>query len=227
VSTLPTFADGVVSGCSEAALRLALNGGGVVTFSTDCSITLSHQIAINQAETTIDANGHSVLIGASNAVPLFDVSTNLTLRGLSLVNGKSSVSGGALYIRPGVVVIANRCIFAGNSAAGTSGAAGANGATNSLATGGNGANGTQGTSALGGAIYNLGALALVTDDGDELPALGLTVGANPGLLHVQADTLASLVVGGNTNVSNRSRGHDHSLAYFSAFIDRTIRRGYV
>jgi hypothetical protein len=147
--------------CTEASLRAALDGGGVVTFSNNCSITIGEQIVINQAGTTIDANGFIVSISGSNAVPLFNVATNLTLLGLSLVNGASPNSGGALYIQPGVVVIANGCIFAGNSAAGTNGAAGANGATNSVSTGGNGSSGAPGTSTMGGAIYNAGDLTLV------------------------------------------------------------------
>ncbi len=151
---------GVVADCAEASLRAALNGGGLVTFSNDCTITIAQQIAINQA-TTIDAAGHNVSISASNAVPLFHAAANLTLRGLSLVNGNSPTSGGALYIQPGITVVATECIFAGNSATGTNGVAGANAATNSVATGGNGANGAQGTPAFGGAIYNLGSLALV------------------------------------------------------------------
>ena len=154
-------AGGVVAAdCTEASLRAALNGGGLVTFSNDCTITIAQQIAINQA-TTIDATGHNVSISASNAVPLFNVAASLTLRGLSLVNGNSPASGGALYIQPGITVVATECIFAGNSATGTNGIAGANAATNSVATGGNGADGAQGTSAFGGAIYNLGSLALV------------------------------------------------------------------
>jgi len=154
-------AGGVVSACNEAALRAALTGGSNVTFSTDCTISISQQIVIN-AETTIDANGHNVSISGSNSVPLFDVATNLTLRGISLVNGKSTNSGGALYIRPGVTVLANSCVFAGNSATGTNGVAGVNGTTNSTSSiGENGGSGGAGTSAFGGAIYNQGTLALV------------------------------------------------------------------
>lgn len=161
LSSGPVHAGGVVGGCTEASLRAALIGGGNVTFSGNCNLTISQQLVINQADTTIDASGYNVSIGGNNAVPLFDVWTNLTLRGLSLVNGNSPTSGGALYVRPGVVVVASQCIFAGNSATGTNGLAGANGVTNSVTTGGSGSSGTPGTSASGGAIYNLGAVSLV------------------------------------------------------------------
>jgi hypothetical protein len=93
-----TRAGGVVSACNEAALRAALNGGSNVTFSADCTITISQQIVINQAETIIDANGHHVSITSSNSVPS-SRRYQSHLRGLVLANGKSSSSGGALYIR--------------------------------------------------------------------------------------------------------------------------------
>ena len=161
VSIAPARGGGVVSAQTEAALLSALAGGGEVTFTNNSTIIISKQIRINQAATTINANGHTVVIGGSNAVPLFDVVTNLTLRGLSLANGKSLIAGGALFIRTGVVVTANGCVFAGNSAAGADGLSGVNGATNGFSRGENGASGTQGRPALGGAIYNLGSLSLV------------------------------------------------------------------
>jgi hypothetical protein len=160
LSLLPARAGGAVSGCTEASLRAAISGGGGVTFSSDCSITISQPIIINQADTTIDASGFNVTISGANAVPLFEVVTNLTLRGVSLINGSSTNSGGALYIQPGVVVIADQCVFAGNSATGISGLTGPYGATNSVNTGGNGGSGTQAASGTGGAIYNLGTLML-------------------------------------------------------------------
>jgi hypothetical protein len=101
------------------------------------------------------------VITSTNGIPLFDVATNLTLRGLSLVNGRSSSTGGALYIRPNVVVIANGCVFGGNTATGTNGMAGVSGTTNSNNIGDDGGAGAPGVSGLGGAIYNLGSLALV------------------------------------------------------------------
>ena len=161
ILALRASAGGFVSACNEASLRAALNGGSTVTFSSDCTIFLSQQIVINQGETVIDGNGHNVVITSTNGVPLFDVATNLTLRGLSLVNGRSTSAGGALYIRQDVVVVAIGCVLAGNTATGASGLAGVNGATNSANFGDDGGAGSPGTSGLGGAIYNLGNLALV------------------------------------------------------------------
>jgi hypothetical protein len=160
VSPMPSSASGVVSTCSEFALRLALTGGGLVSFSSDCTITLSQPIVINQADTIIDANGHVVTISGGNLVTLFDAATNLTLRGLSLVNGLSASGGGALNIHAGVVVIATGCVFAGNSAIATNGLAGTIGTTNSMGIGNSGTPGLPGASAFGGSIYNLGNLEL-------------------------------------------------------------------
>jgi hypothetical protein len=150
----------VVTDCTEASLRAALNEGGTVTFTNDCNITITAQIVISAA-TIIDGSGHNVLIGSSNSVPLFNVATNLTLHNLSLVNGQATNTGGALYIQPGVTVLASQCTFAANSAIGTNGVTGNGGTTNSSSTGGNGANGSAGAAGLGGAIYNLGDLTLV------------------------------------------------------------------
>ena len=154
-------AAGVVTNCNEAALRAALTGGGTVTFSNDCSITLSQQILINQP-TTIDSLGHNVSIGGSGTVPLLMAANNLTLRGLTLTNGRAPINGGALYVQAGAVVIATRCSFANNSAFATNGLPGTMGTTNSNGTGNPGSAGMAGLSAAGGAIYNAGDLALVT-----------------------------------------------------------------
>lgn len=155
-----TFAGGPVISGTEASLRAALNGGGLVTFSNDFAITISQTIVINLT-TTIDAGGHNVSISAGNGTRLIQALTNLTLNGLTLLNGTSPTAGGALYVQPGVFVTASHCVFGGNSAIGTNGLTGVSGTTNSNNTGGNGAAGTQGISAVGGAIYNAGSLALV------------------------------------------------------------------
>ena len=153
-------AGGVVQGCTELALRAALVGGGTVTFSNDCSIALAQQVSVFQA-TTIDALGHNVIISGSNAVPLFNAAANLTLRGLTLANGRSTSAGAALYVHPSVTVIANHCVFSGNAVLATNGLAGTIGGTNSAGTGQSGSPGFDGQAALGGAVYNQGDLALI------------------------------------------------------------------
>jgi hypothetical protein len=149
-----------VQGCTEAALRAALTGGGTVSFSTDCSITLSQQIFVGQA-TVIDAQGHNVVISGAGTVRIFDAAADLTLRGLSLVNGKSQSSGGAVFVQPGVVFIARNCTFSGNTVLATNGLVGTTGTTNSIGTGSDGSPGGNGQGAFGGAIYNRGSAALI------------------------------------------------------------------
>lgn len=155
------YAGGSVSTCTEEALRTALAGGGTVTFSTNCSITLTRPLSITLA-TTIDASNHDVTISGGNAVSLFNVTANLNLAGLTLSNGRSTNgTGGCMHIHSGATVRASDCSFVANSVQGLNGFAGSNGSTNSNGAGGNGGNGTAGLSGLGGAIYNLGNLTLV------------------------------------------------------------------
>jgi hypothetical protein len=204
---LRASAGGVVSACNEASLRAALNGGSTVTFSSDCTILLSQQIVINEADTVIDAGGHNVVITSANTngVPLFRVATNLTLRGLSLVNGGSTSAGGALYIQQSVDVIAIGCVFGANTAAGASGLAGENGTTNSANFGDDGGAGTAGVSGLGGAIYNLGNLTLANCTLTNNAAVGGVggVGGNGG---VGTGTFEVGGNGGNGGVGGHGQG---------------------
>jgi hypothetical protein len=151
----------VVTDCSENALLSALARDSVVTFATNCSITLSAPILVGAGVTKqIDAGGHTVTLSGNNAVSLFTVHGNLTLVGLALVNGHNT-NGGALYINPSGTVTATNCTFTGNMANGLNGPAGPNGANNDSGVGGNGGDGGNGTSGLGGAIYNAGILNLL------------------------------------------------------------------
>ncbi|HEY5909399.1 MAG TPA: immunoglobulin domain-containing protein [Verrucomicrobiae bacterium] len=154
-------ADSTVTNCTEQALRAALAVGGVVTFTNNCSITLSQSITIAASPTTIDAAGHNVTISGGGKVPIFNVIGDLTLAGLTLANGKSATAGGALYVNSGAVVLATNCVFLGNSVSASNGVAGTAGANSSGPSGGNGGNGGNGVSAAGGAIWNGGSLTLV------------------------------------------------------------------
>ena len=91
-------AEGSVSDCTEAELRAALAGGGEVTFSEDCEITLSAPIEISE-DTSIDATGFDVAIIGNGSTRLFSVApgVNFDLNGLTLQGGRST-NGGAIYI---------------------------------------------------------------------------------------------------------------------------------
>lgn len=180
---------GVVTHCTEADLRAAMNGGGMVTFACDGTITLASTIT-NDLETTLDGTGHQVTISGGNAVRVFYRNTNatLTLLRLVLANGWSTNHGGGIY-NAGGTVNATNCTFFGNGAvvAATpctgepgyggaiynAGAFRASGCTFSQnrAGGGNGAfgwggqfttptPGDPGGPGAGGAIYNLGTMVI-------------------------------------------------------------------
>src|SRR5512140_3404358 len=123
----PVQGGGVVSDCTEAALRTALSGGGLVTFSEDCSITLTEPLVVSSGSTTIDASGHAVTLSGGGSVWHFTVGANLTLLGLTLTGGYSTNGGGAMTIGSGAVVVVSNCVFSGNSGVGTSGTNGVNG----------------------------------------------------------------------------------------------------
>jgi hypothetical protein len=155
-------AAGTVSSCTEDELRAAVAGGGLVTFSSNCSITITQPIPIAFVDTTIDAGSNTVTISGGGSVSLFSVTNNLRLVGLTLANGKSTNGiGGALFINAGATVIATNCTFTGNSAVGPNGTAGAKGADNSSGRGHDGGDGTGGAVGYGGVAYNLGRLTLI------------------------------------------------------------------
>ena len=53
------WAGGVVTNCTEADLRAAMAGGGMVTFACDGTITLASTIT-NVSNTTLDGSGRQV-----------------------------------------------------------------------------------------------------------------------------------------------------------------------
>lgn len=90
-------AGGVVTNCTDAGLRAAVAGGGTVTFNCGtATIVLSSPITLT-ANTVIDGGGVITLSG-NNATGLFVSNSNLTitLRGLTLRDGRSADQGGAL-----------------------------------------------------------------------------------------------------------------------------------
>src|SRR5207249_3974537 len=129
-------ADGLVTECTEEALRAAitdaLEGDGVVEFACDGTITLTNTVALTNEDSdtpislTLDATGRGVTISsltdtnATSAVRLFSVDTNigLTLINLTLANGRST-NGGAIY-NLGANTNVN-CTFSNNIAIGTNG----------------------------------------------------------------------------------------------------------
>ncbi len=154
------LAGATVSTCDEAALRSAVEAGGVVALDCTGTLVLSSPLAV--ADTVvIDATGHDVVLSGGAVTRLFDVKpgATLTLIHLTLVDGlalgKSSLDlpgaageagdGGAILNRGGSVV-ASGCQFRRNRAlGGTGGPADVSGLGGGPGLGGAG---------RGGAVFN-------------------------------------------------------------------------
>ncbi len=111
ITAAPAHADGIVSICDEAHLRLALVGGGTVTFSCSGTISLTAEIVI-AADTTIDGSGQTVTISGNNAVRVFTVNSGaaLNLNELTVAHGiirDDNEGGGGMFNNHGTVTISN------------------------------------------------------------------------------------------------------------------------
>jgi hypothetical protein len=149
VSVFPAGASGggVVTECTEAALRAAMAGWGSVTFACDGTITVSNTVAV-AANTTLDAMGHRVTLSGGQTVGVLYVNSGatLTLLGLTIANGYST-KGSAIYNAG--TVDASSCLFLSNSAAGMAGPTGMHG-YNQITFGGNAGDGGPGGDGKGG-----------------------------------------------------------------------------
>jgi len=135
---------GTVSECTEAALRAALAGGGLVTFACDGTILLSAPLLITNA-TALDATGHAVVLSGNKTVRVLEVlpGASVSLTNLTIADGAAN-RGAGLLSQSGEVVCTG-CLFRGNEARGT-----------------NGLNNASGEPANGGAIWCTGPL-IVSD----------------------------------------------------------------
>jgi hypothetical protein len=175
------WAGGVVTTCTEAALRAAMAGGGTVTFACDGTITLSNTITIS-ADTLLDGTGHEITLSGGGSVRVLSnrPGITLTLFSLSIAYGMSTADGGGVYVAG--VLNATNCTFRDNSTLAGLGMSGYGGAVYNSGTfnasqcaflrnrtvGGVGAYGSDGSPAAapgaggdggagyGGAIYNAG-----------------------------------------------------------------------
>ena len=136
-------AGGVVTTCTETALRAAMAGGGVVAFACDGTIVLAGTLT-NDVNLTLDGTGHQVTISGSNAVRVFYVNTNvtLTLINVTIANGRGA-NGAGVY-NAGGFVSARGCAFVENNAIGQDGASSP----------------SPGSDGRGGALFNAGTAVL-------------------------------------------------------------------
>jgi hypothetical protein len=139
------WAGGVITNCSEASLRAALAGGGVVNFGCDGVIVLSAPISIT-ADTVLDGGERHITISGNHAVGLFQVLTNISfgVANVTLANGRST--NGAGLRNEGGTVNVNHVTFADNQVLGADGPY---------------YPGTAGESVAGGALANFGVVNLV------------------------------------------------------------------
>jgi hypothetical protein len=171
VLPLRAQAGGVVTTCTEAALRAAMSGGGSVTFACDGLITLSNTITII-ANTVLDAAGHQITISGGNAVRAFCVNTNVAFSLAHLTITKGQAPSGAGILNAGGFVEVTNCVFSGCSAL-TTGVVARGGAIQSIggevylfgcaftanhASGAVRASALDGGSGWGGAVDNSGTL---------------------------------------------------------------------
>lgn len=94
---------GVVTNCTEADLRAALAGGGLVTFACDGTITLDNTIT-NSSAVVLDGAGHQITLSGNSAVRVFLVNSNVTVavHNLTIANG-DSLGGSAILNLGGTV----------------------------------------------------------------------------------------------------------------------------
>jgi uncharacterized repeat protein (TIGR01451 family) len=222
---------GTAASCTEAALNVALSGGGMVTFNcgggpvtipitTTKSITLATTLDGSGQQITLDAQGttrHFVAPHATSAI-------SLTLRNLTLRNGHAADYGGAIYLmgqdasRTFVLTIANVtfannvCDAAGNDVGG--GAIYALGGilniSNSVFTGNRAGN--------GGALGQIQARFTIADSvftGNSTNA-HVAAGGNGGAIYIDGSNLGPLVIQRSTFTSNTAAnlgGAIHTYMY--------------
>ena len=160
---LAAGAGGVVTDCTEAALRAAMAGGGTVTFACDGTITLASTITI-AADTTLNASGHQITISGNGAARVFYVSANVKFSVISLTvangfcndTGAGILNGGGTVNAISVAFASNRLVWTNGYPQG--GAVGNGGTLNlqNCSFTGNSAISAGPTVAAGGAIYNSG-----------------------------------------------------------------------
>ena len=114
----PTLHSALLTQCDESSLRAAINQGGLIQFECDGVIPLSSIITVSKA-VTLDANGHSVTLSGAKQTQVFMVGPDgdLTMRGITIADGFSSMNGGAIWVSSGILNL-YQCRFMTNLAIG-------------------------------------------------------------------------------------------------------------
>ena len=109
------WAGGVVTNCTEADLRAAMAGGGVVTFACDGTILLANTIT-NLSDTRLEGSGHQVTISGNQAVRVFYVTTNVSLTVVNITIANGTSLGGSAILNLGGAVSLTGVTFRSNTA---------------------------------------------------------------------------------------------------------------
>jgi hypothetical protein len=152
-----TVSDGSTSTFDAAVSTVKGSGGGTITVTRPIVIT-------NGTPDGESFDGESmVTVSGGNTNAIFIVkSGSLTLANMTITGGRAQL-GGAVNIASGAAGTFSSCTFSNNHVVGTNGASAisnTNGSGNVI-IGNNGGRGGAGGSVSGGAIYNLGNLALL------------------------------------------------------------------
>jgi hypothetical protein len=97
------WAGGVVTNCTETALRAAMTGGGTVVFACDGTITLASTIT-NIDDTVLDGSGRQVTVSGGNAVRVFSIATNVNFAAINLTIADGKSLGGSAILNLGGTV---------------------------------------------------------------------------------------------------------------------------
>jgi predicted outer membrane repeat protein len=220
--------------CDQSHLQAALDTGGAVTFSDDCTIDLSSALHLTTG-VTIDGSGHTVVLDGQNSVKILQDngsgSPSYSLVDLTLRNG-SSTTGGAIFLSATHTLTVNGCDFANNHS-GAGGAIFSNQGSvtisdstfeNNTSTGSGGAlygggfsiSGTTFTDnstpadgqAFGGAVYHIYLGASFTDD--------TFVGNSSQFGGAIADQEGASLITGSTFTGNSAASHGGAIELVQA-----------
>jgi len=111
--TVTNNADSGAGSLRQAIADICDNG--TITFDGDYTITLASQLIIDK-NLAIYGAGHTVTVSGNNSVRVFNISSGtVSLKGLTIINGKSSTThgGGGIY-NTGTLTVMN-CSLSGNS----------------------------------------------------------------------------------------------------------------
>lgn len=98
--------------CNQAALQTAIDSGGTVTFTADCTITVSSPLQINTS-VTLDGAGSVVVLSGGNITRVLTINSgSVTLNGLTIRDGLVTTSDNGSGIKnSGFLTLTNSAVI--------------------------------------------------------------------------------------------------------------------